>query len=213
MSGYVVKIVCMPTQCYDALSRKSMKRFVGILYVEFYGVCNRKWNSERVIFSQSVTLKCAQGVNNSAQICKRILFQLDLWNCGAFDELAKYTYSLAIGYLEKYCGIQTEEKKPKEKYLSSQRGSEELIWAGMGGGTFSNADHLWRLGEERRDGKKDWEVANKTKLKGLVQYLKGNNMRLLLQEKSTIDWMSVCGTTVSGTVLSSMKFRDFLCAS
>ena len=34
----------------------------------------------------------------------------------------------------------------KEKYLSSQQGSAELIWDVMGGGEFSNADHFQTLG-------------------------------------------------------------------
>ena len=42
----------------------------------------------------------------------------------------------------------------KEKYLISQRASAELIWAMMGGGAFSNANHLLALREERRDRKK-----------------------------------------------------------
>ena len=88
----------------------------------------------------------------------------------------------------------------------------ELIRAVTGGGAFSNADHLRTIGEERRDGQKDWEVANKNKLKGLVQYLKGTNRRLILRAKITGAWMSAHGTTVSGTVLSAMEFRDFLCA-
>ena len=41
-----------------------------------------------------------------------------------------------------------------KKCLSSQRESAELIWAVTGGGTFSNADHLLALREERRDGHK-----------------------------------------------------------
>ena len=40
---------------------------------------------------KSVTLQRAQGVNNSAQILKHILFLLDFWNRGAFEELMKYT--------------------------------------------------------------------------------------------------------------------------
>ena len=45
----------------------------------------------------------------------------------------------------------------KEKYLSFQRGSAELIRAVTGRGTFSNADRLWKIGEkdatERNTGK------------------------------------------------------------
>ena len=76
----------------------------------------------------------------------------------------------------------------------------------QGGGAFSNADHLRTLGEERCDGKKDQEVVNKNKLKVLVQDLKFTNRLLIIRAKSMGAWLSVCGTTVSGTVLSTMEF-------
>ena len=68
------KLACMLNQLYDAPSGKVGKRFVGILSVELDRVCSRKWNAERVIIFQSVTLQRAQGVNNSAKIRKHILF-------------------------------------------------------------------------------------------------------------------------------------------
>ena len=74
MASTVEKLVCMPTQCYDENSRKVGKIFVGIMSVEIDRVLTRKWNAERVIVFQSVILKRAQGVNNSAQIFKCILF-------------------------------------------------------------------------------------------------------------------------------------------
>ena len=55
------------------------------------------------------------------------------------------------------------------KYPRSQRGRAELIRAMTGGGALSNSDYLQTLGEERCDGQNNREVANKTKLKGLVQ--------------------------------------------
>ena len=70
------KLVCMPTQHYDAPSGKVGKRFVGILYVELDGVCARNWNAERVIVLQYFILQRVQGVSNSAQILKRIFFDL-----------------------------------------------------------------------------------------------------------------------------------------
>ena len=97
----------------------------------------------------------------------------------------------------------------KEKYLSSQKGSAELIRDVEGGGVFSNDDHLWMLGEERHDGKKDREAVYKTKLKGLVHNLIGTDRRKILRAKSTGAWLSIHGTTVSGTVLSTMEFRYF----
>ena len=68
MASAVEKLVCLPTQRYDAPSRKAGKIFVGILSVELDWVCARKWNVERVIIFQSVILQHAQGVKNSAQI-------------------------------------------------------------------------------------------------------------------------------------------------
>ena len=105
------KLVCMPNQRYDAPSGKVRKRFLVILSVELGGVYVRKWNAERVIVFKSVILQRAQGVNNSAQFIKRILFRLNFWNRGAFDKLAKYTYNSAMGYLGKYTGNQTEEQR------------------------------------------------------------------------------------------------------
>ena len=78
-----------------------------------------------------------------------------------------------------------------------------------GGGSFSYYDHLRTLSEERRDGKKDRDVAYEAKLKSLVINLKGDEKRLLLHVKSTGVWLSVRGMTVSGTVLSAIEFRDF----
>ena len=72
MASTVGKLVRMPTQLYDAPSGKVRKRFVVILSVELDGVHSRNWNAEKVIVSHSVILKCAEDVNNSAQICKRI---------------------------------------------------------------------------------------------------------------------------------------------
>ena len=111
VASTVGKNVCVPTQHYDARSRKVRKRFLGILSVELYGVRDRKCNAERLIVFQSVVLLRSQGGNNSAQICKHILFLLDCCNRGAFDELVKDTYNSAVGYLRKSCGNETEEQR------------------------------------------------------------------------------------------------------
>ena len=55
-------------------------------------------------------------------------------------------------------------------------------------------------------------IANETKLKGLVRDLKGTHRHLILRSKSTGAWLSVRGTTVSGTILSDTEFWNFLCA-
>ena len=86
----------------------------------------------------------------------------------------------------------------------------ELVQEMTGGGEFYKSDHLRTLSEEQYDGKKAWDAAYGSKLKGLVKDIKGGNKRLLLCAKSTGDWMGVRGTTVSSTVLSATGFRDFL---
>ena len=75
-----------------------------------------------------------------------------------------------------------------------------------GGWEFSNTDHLLVLRKERRDGQKERDDANETKLKGLVWDLKGTNRRLILQVKNTGVWLIVRGTKVSDTVLSATEF-------
>ena len=80
MASAVEKLVCMPTQCYDAPSGKFRNIFVGILSIELDGVCDRKCNAERMIVFQSVILQREQGVKNYAKIGKRILFQINFWN-------------------------------------------------------------------------------------------------------------------------------------
>ena len=72
----------------------------------------------------------------------------------------------------------------------------------------SNADHIRILSKGRGDIKKDQDAAYESKLKGLLSDLKGTNKCLLLRAKNTGAWMSVHGTTVSGTVLSATEFRN-----
>ena len=67
----------------------------------------------------------------------------------------------------------------------------------------STANHLLSISEERRDVKKDRDVAYESKLKGLVKNRKVTYKPLLLRAKSTGTWISVRGTKVSGTVLSA----------
>ena len=80
MENTVGKVFCMPTQCYDPPSSKFRKGFVVILSVELDKVHDRNWNTERVIAFQYFILQRGQGVNNSVQIRKCILFQFGFWN-------------------------------------------------------------------------------------------------------------------------------------
>ena len=100
-------------------------------------------------------------------------------------------------------GLLNTLKSVKEKYRSSQQGRAELIRAMKRVGELSYVDHLRTLRKEKRDRKKYQEVANKTKLKGLVQDLKGTDRRVILRAKSTGAWLRVRGTKFSGTVFSA----------
>ena len=71
----------------------------------------------------------------------------------------------------------------------------ELIREVTGGGEFSNANHLQTLRGGRRDGQKDRGVANKIKLKGLGQDLKGTYRLLILRSKIKDAFLSVSAAT------------------
>ena len=53
---------------------------------------------------------------------------------------------------------------------------------------------------------------NKSILKFLVSNVQGTDKRLLLCAKITGAWLSIHGTTVSGTVISATEIWDFECA-
>ena len=99
-----------------------------------------------------------------------------------------------------------------KKYLSLQHVSTEFIWDVTWGGAFYNANHLLLIREERHDRQKKRDDVNDAKLKGLVRCIDATNRRLILQAKSTGDWLNVRGTTVTGTLLVATEFRDLLCA-
>ena len=82
----------------------------------------------------------------------------------------------------------------------------------MGGRELSNADHLWTLREEIRDGNKYRYDANETKLDYLVQYLKGLYRHLIIRDKNIGAWMIVHSNMVSVTLLSATEFWYLLCA-
>ena len=54
-------------------------------------VCNRWWNSERLIVFQTVTLKMACHVTASLDICGRIEKRLDAWEAEHYKMLVEDT--------------------------------------------------------------------------------------------------------------------------
>ena len=106
-----VKHVCIPTYQYAVPSRKFGSRFVGILYVGIDGVCARKWNPKCVIVFHLFILQRAQGVNNANHTHAPILFWLNHWNSGAFDELAKDTFNMLRDTWENIVGFKSKEQR------------------------------------------------------------------------------------------------------
>ena len=73
-----------------------------------------------------------------------------------------------------------------------------------GEGKFSTADHLLLLREERCDGQNIWDDSNNAKRRGLVNDLGALDHCLILHSKNTGTWLSIRGTTVTGSVLAAM---------
>ena len=78
----------MPPHRYDAPSGKVGRRFVNILVRELRGMLDRRWNAERFIVFQTVTLQRARHVTASRDIRRRIENRLDAWEAGGHKMLA-----------------------------------------------------------------------------------------------------------------------------
>ena len=63
------------------------------------------------------------------------------------------------------------------------------------------------------DKQKGRDDTNISKLKGLFKDPNATDFRLILHAKNTGSWLTVRGNTVTGTVLSAMKFCELLRAS
>ena len=61
-------------------------------------------------------------------------------------------------------GLLNTVTSAQENYLSSTRGSIELVQAMTGGGALSISDHLRTISEEQHDRKKDRNVVHKSRL-------------------------------------------------
>ena len=90
--------------------RKSQEKIFRTISVDLNGIRALKCNSERVVIFHSVILQRTQGINRSKHICAHIFFWLDFYNCGAFGDLVKDTFNVAMGYLGKSHGMKTKEQ-------------------------------------------------------------------------------------------------------
>ena len=85
-------LAVMPPCRYDAPSGKVGRRFVNVLMREMRGVLVRRWNSERFIVFQTVTLQRARHVTASRDIRRLIEKRLDAWETGCHKMLVRTPY-------------------------------------------------------------------------------------------------------------------------
>ena len=101
-----------------------------------------------------------------------------------------------------------ERRPPPCHRISKYNGGQEIRTGNPESSDFRSGEVIKLHTRERRtdtgrDRKESQDVAYESRLKGLVSNLKGTDKRLLLCAKITGAWLSICGTTVSGTVLSA----------
>ena len=76
------RVVSYDHQKYELPPGKVGKRFVSTLALEFKGVRERRWNSERPLIFPAVILCKSRSVTNAGNIRARIWQRLDLWDAG-----------------------------------------------------------------------------------------------------------------------------------
>ena len=112
--------------------------------------------------------------------------------------------------VKKYClGLQDPVTSANDKYLGLLYVSRELIGAVTGARSFSTANRLLGLREERCHGQKIQDDANEVKPKGLDDKLEASDRRLILRAKNASSYMTVRGTIVTGTVFVATEFCAF----
>ena len=99
-------LAAMPARRYDVPSGRVGRRFVQALAAELTGIWQRRWNAERFIVFQTVTLQHARHVPKSCEIRQRIDRRLDTWEAGEHHMLVEDT------------------ARTCEKYLSTSRGED-----------------------------------------------------------------------------------------
>ena len=72
---------------YDVPNTAVGKAVLSQLAIEFDGVTNRKWNSERPLVFTAAVLQTARTVRSAADIKARIRQRLTMWQAGDFDDL------------------------------------------------------------------------------------------------------------------------------
>ena len=93
----------MPSQRYEAPCGKVKRRYVNALVMELRGGCERRWNLERFIVCQTVTLQRVRHATASWEICRRIEKRLDTWEAEHYKMLVEDTLRSCTQYLTAVC--------------------------------------------------------------------------------------------------------------
>ena len=88
-----------------------------------------------------------------------------------------------------------------KNYISSKCEITEFILDVTGEGAFSNANHLLTIKEERRDGDKNRDGINNSKLKDYVTDIDSADWHIIICNKNTGAWMNVQVTMITVTLL------------
>ena len=97
--GWWSDLAVMPPRRYDAPSGKVGRQYVNALALELRGIRDRRWNSERFIVFQTVTLQRARHVTASQDIRRRIEKRLNAWEAGRYTMLVEDTLRSSTQYL------------------------------------------------------------------------------------------------------------------
>ena len=103
----------MSSQCYEAPCGKVERRYVNALVRELRGVRYRRWNSERFIVFQTVTLQRARHVTSSRYIRRQIEKRLDAWEAEHYEILVEYTLRSCTQYLAAACREEIADHRAK----------------------------------------------------------------------------------------------------
>ena len=121
---------------------------------------------------------------------------------GKWKTLPSILGTLSTLPVNKYgLGLHNPVTSAAEKYTSLLHANYNMIGAVTGEMQFSTADHLRAVKEERQDGNKYWYDENDAELRVIVNYHGDFDKSLFLRANHTGYWLSVRGTTVTGTVL------------
>ena len=101
----------IPVRHYDAPCGRVGRRFVHDLATELTGFQQCRWNSEKLIFFQTVILQRGQHVTSSSTIMRRIDRRLDAWEAGEFAMMAENTTRTCTQYLSTRKGEDTQEHR------------------------------------------------------------------------------------------------------